>query len=111
MITITLGPDYIEIKGHAHEGEGTANPDEIRACAAVTTAAQQLLYSLEDINEDINSELGFGIMKLKMNKLSHDGETLKASFLMMIKLLEQTFGEYITIIRPDMEDDIKAIGN
>ena len=80
MITITITPQAVTIRGHANAAE--KGKDIV--CAAVSVLFQNLIDSLEQLTSDpIQTEVGSGCaaVAFESNKISAEARLLMRSFL------------------------------
>lgn len=94
MIVVTKATDRITIKGHA----GYAEPGKDIICAGVSTLAQTLIKSIEDLTEDkITYSMSPGTVDIKLWNLSEQTKALIGSFFIGIKLIADEYPQYVCI--------------
>lgn len=95
MIEIRHTPGKIEITGHANYAE----PGKDIVCAAVSTLAQTLAYSLYELTPDT---MGFmsesGHMEIIYGALSDSGVCLIKSFLIGANMVAEQYPEYVNVV-------------
>ena len=94
MIVVSVHQDGITATGHA----GYAPPGQDIVCASVSTLAQNLIKSIEDLTEDkIKYDLSPGRVDIKYGNLSEKSKTLVDSFFIGIVLIANEYPENVTI--------------
>lgn len=95
MIDVNVRRDGIHVSGHAFYAE----PGYDVVCAGVTTLANTLVESLEDLTEDIISwEVSSGNVVIHYRDLSEDGCLLVDSFFIGICQIADEFPGYVRIV-------------
>lgn len=95
MIEIRHTPEKIEITGHANYAE----PGKDIVCAAVSTLAQTLAESLEQLTPDsVGYHMQPGFMKIIHGTLSDRGACLVKSFLIGVKMVAEQYPDYVKVM-------------
>lgn len=95
MIEVTVCKDEIKISGHANYA--VSGSDIV--CAGVTTLAQTLIKSIEDLTDDkIEYEISPGRVDIKYGNLSEKSRALVDSFFIGICMIADEFPEYVRIM-------------
>lgn len=94
MITITRTDDRIIIDGHA----GYAPNGKDIVCAGVSTLAQTLIASIEELTEDaIQYDIQSGWVEIKFGKLSASAKLLIASFFVGVEMIADNYPDNVTL--------------
>ena len=96
MITIEIGLDKLEVRGHA----GYAKKGNDIVCAAIAALSLGLVHSLEALAEDkVSHEISSGYLKIEYENLSERGKLLIDSFFITASDIQCAYGsKYIEII-------------
>lgn len=95
MITVTRYNGGISIKGHARYAE--KGKDIV--CAAVSTLAQTLLWSLDGLTEDVyNSVSKPGEVVIRHGNLSANAQLLVDSFFVGVKMIADNYPANVRVI-------------
>lgn len=88
MIVITQHKNGLSIRGHAHYAE--IGKDIV--CAAVSTLAQTLIYSIEELTADkIEYVSTPGTVEIKHGDLSKDAQLLVDSFFVGVNMIADNY--------------------
>lgn len=88
MITITRTADSISVEGHA----GYAKAGQDIVCAGVSTLAQTLIASIEELTEDkITYHISPGTVDIKHGNLSEQAQLLVNSFFVGVEMIANTY--------------------
>lgn len=99
MIEIRRYTDGIKIEGHAHY----APHDQDIVCAAISTLAQTLIQSIEDLTTDtIEYAIQSGIIEIKHRNLSEASRLLIDSFFVGCSMTAEAYPDNVQI-RPGVE--------
>lgn len=95
MITIEIGLDKLEVRGHA--GYAKAGDDVV--CAAISALSLGLVHSLEALTGDkVSHEISNGYLKIEYKNLSEQGKLLIDSFFITASDIQMTYGnQYVKI--------------
>ena len=92
MTTITRTADGITIAGHA----GYAKAGQDIVCAGISTLAQTLIASIEELTEDkITYHISPGTVDIKHGNLSEQAQLLVNSFFVGVELIANTYPENV----------------
>lgn len=96
MITIEIGLDKLEVRGHA----GYAKKGDDIVCAAISALSLGLAHSLEALTDsEISHEISSGYLKIECKNLSEQGKLLIDSFFITASDIQCAYGsKYIEII-------------
>lgn len=95
MTVISQSKDSISIKGHAGYGE----PGKDIVCAGISTLAQNLIASIEELTEDeIHYIIKPGTVDIKHGTLSREAQLLVKSFFIGIQMIADEFPENVRIV-------------
>lgn len=96
MITIEIGLDKLEVRGHA----GYAKKGDDIVCAAISALSLGLAHSLEALTDSkISHEISSGYLKIEYENLSEQGKLLIDSFFITASDIQCAYGsKYIEII-------------
>ena len=96
MITIEIGLDKLEVRGHA----GYAKKGNDIVCAAISALSLGLVHSLEALTGDkVSHEISNGYLEIKYENLSECGKLLIDSFFITASDIQCAYGsKYIEII-------------
>lgn len=96
MITIEIGLDKLEVRGHA----GYAKKGNDIVCAAISALSLGLVHSLEALTGDkVSHEMSNGYLKIEYENLSEQGKLLIDSFFITASDIQCAYGsKYIEII-------------
>lgn len=96
MITIEIGLDKLEVRGHA----GYAKKGNDIICAAISALSLGLAHSLEVLTDsEISHEISSGYLKIEYKNLSEQGKLLIDSFFITASDIQCAYGsKYIEII-------------
>lgn len=96
MITIEIGLDKLEVRGHA----GYAKKGNDIVCAAISALSLGLAHSLEALTDsEISHEISNGYLKIEYKNLSKQGKLLIDSFFIIVSDIQCAYGnKYIEII-------------
>ena len=88
MTTITRTADGISVKGHA----GYAKAGQDIVCAGISTLAQTLVASIEELTEDkIEYVIQPGTVDIKHGNLSEQAQLLVNSFFVGVEMIANTY--------------------
>ena len=95
MITIEIGLDKLEVRGHA----GYAKKGDDIVCAAISALSLGLAHSLEALTDsEISHEISSGYLKIEYKNLSKQGKLLIDSFFITASDIQMTYGnQYVKI--------------
>lgn len=94
MIVITQHKNGLSIRGHAHYAE--IGKDIV--CAAVSSLAQTLIYSIEELTADkIEYVSKPGLIEIKYGALSNEAKLLLDSFWLGASLIASNYPQNITL--------------
>ena len=94
MIVITRHKNGLSIRGHAHYAE--IGKDIV--CAAVSSLAQTLIYSIEELTADkITYSMQPGQIEIKHDTLSKEAGILFNSFWLGVSLIASNYPQNITL--------------
>lgn len=96
MITVTITPQAVTIRGHANAAE--KGKDIV--CAAVSVLFQNLIDSLEQLTSDpIQTEVGSGCaaVAFESNKISPEARLLMRSFFIGVNEVANSCPDYVSI--------------
>lgn len=92
MIEITGYKGGITISGHA----GYAEAGQDIVCAGISTLAQTLIQSIEDLTEDkIQYDISPGRVDIKYGNLSEQGRLLIDSFFIGANMIANSYPRYV----------------
>lgn len=92
MIVVTLHTNGLSIRGHAHYAE--IGKDIV--CAAVSTLAQTLIYSIDELTADkIEYVSKPGTVEIKYRDLSKDAQLLINSFFVGVNMIADNYPAYV----------------
>lgn len=96
MITIEIGLDKLEVRGHA----GYAKKGNDIVCAAISALSLGLAHSLEALTDSkVSHEISSGYLKIEYKNLSEQGKLLIDSFFITASDIQCAYGsKYIEII-------------
>lgn len=98
MITITINPDRIDIRGHA--GADPYGQDIV--CAAVSALVQTLEQAIPELTNDmIDCEIGSGYFNLITKHLSSAARLLVDAFLLGVSQIAESYPGNVRIVRED----------
>lgn len=96
MINITDNKNYLEIKGHAHQGEGLPTKEEVEACAGVTALVHALIASMATITHtEPEFEFRRGYFKVMKSGLTREDLLFIDMFMAGVDMLTSVYGDYI----------------
>lgn len=96
MIEVNVSETGITIDGHA----GYAEEGKDIVCSAVSTLAQNLIYSMEALTRDaISYRIVKGHINIEYKNLSEQGKLLVDSFFIGICKVQEAYGEKYLQIR------------
>lgn len=94
MIVITKHEDGLSIRGHAHYAE--IGKDIV--CAAVSSLAQTLIYSIEELTEDkIQYVSKPGTVEIKHGNLSANAQLLVDSFFVGVNMIADNYPDNVRV--------------
>lgn len=94
MITIARTADRIIVDGHA----GYAPNGQDIVCAGISTLAQTLVASIEELTEDkITYHMSPGTVDIKHGNLSEQAQLLVNSFFVGVEMIANTYPENVKI--------------
>ena len=94
MIVITKHENGLSIRGHAHYAE--IGKDIV--CAAVSSLAQTLIYSIEELTEDeIKYVSKPGTVEIKHGNLSANAQLLIDSFFVGVRMIADNYPDYVGV--------------
>lgn len=94
MIEVRRHSDGIKITGHAKYAE----PGKDIVCAGISTLAQTLIQSIEDLTKDnIQYDLSPGRVDIKHGDLSKQGQLLIDSFFVGVNLIADEYPANVRI--------------
>ena len=94
MIVITKTEHGITVKGHANYAE----PGKDIVCAAISTLAQTLIYSIEDLAESqIKYHISPGTVDIKYWDLSKDAQLLVNSFFIGCQMIADNYPDNVRV--------------
>jgi uncharacterized protein YsxB (DUF464 family) len=100
MITVTRLKDGITIAGHA----GYAEPGKDIVCAGVSTLAQTLIQSVEELTTDkIEYDMQPGRVRIKFWSLSSESRTLVSSFFCGVQMIAEAYPNNVKVIDQAVE--------
>jgi uncharacterized protein YsxB (DUF464 family) len=95
MITVTRLKDGITIAGHA----GYAEPEKDIVCAGVSTLAQTLIQSVEELTTDkIEYDMQPGRVHIKFWSLSSETRALVSSFFIGVEQIAGAYPDNVKVI-------------
>ena len=95
MITVKRWENGISIKGHAHYAPRGYDI----VCAGVSTLAQTLIQSFEELTSDkIEYVMSSGTIDVKFGNLSTCAQTLVDSFFVGAQMIADEYPEYVQIV-------------
>ncbi len=95
MIEVKRTNNSITIKGHAHYAE----PGKDIVCAGVSTLAQNLIASIEELTEDqIKYVIQPGTVDIKHGTLSEEAQLLVKSFFIGFKLIADEYPNHVKLV-------------
>lgn len=95
MIEVKRTNNSITIKGHAHYAE----PGKDIVCAGVSTLAQTLIVSIEELTEDrIEYVIQPGTVDIKHGTLSEEAQLLVKSFFVGINLIADGYPNHVKLV-------------
>lgn len=98
MITVTVNPDRIDIRGHARAGP----QGQDIVCAAVSALVQTLEPAICELTNDlIDCEIGPGYFNLITKHLSSAARLLVDAFLVGISRIAESYPENVRVVRED----------
>lgn len=109
MTKVTIHKTSDRIVGFIIDGHtGFANSGEDIVCASLSLLAYTVINSLnivaeidaEDINYEINEELGY--LEVKTNNINDKSDVIYNSFLVGVQLLIEDYSDYITLITEEV---------
>ena len=96
MIVITQHKNGLSIRGHAHYAE--IGKDIV--CAAVSTLAQTLIYSIKELTADkIKYVSKPGWVEIEHGELSKDAQLLVNSFFVGVNMIADSYPLYVRVDR------------
>lgn len=94
MITISITETSIHVLGHA----GAGPPGQDIVCSAVSTLAQNLISSIEELTDDkIKHSISPGMVDIDHEELSEASKLLVDSFFLGICRIANSYPEYVRI--------------
>lgn len=94
MIVITKHKNGLSIRGHAHYAE--IGKDIV--CAAVSTLAQTLIYSIKELTADkIKYVSKPGTVEIEYGDLSKDAQLLVDSFFVGANMIADSYPAYVRV--------------
>ena len=94
MTQIIRHDNGITVSGHA----GYAEPGKDIVCAAVSTLAQTLIASIEDLTQDqITYVIQPGTVDIKHGNLSEQAQLLIDSFFIGCQMVAEQYPEYVRV--------------
>lgn len=94
MIVITKHKNGLSIRGHAHYAE--IGKDIV--CAAVSTLAQTLIYSIEELTADkIKYVSKPGTVEIEHGDLTDGAQLLLNSFFVGVQMIADNYPAYVRI--------------
>ena len=87
MTTITVGDDYIEVKGHSYYAE--SGKDIV--CSAISTLSEATYNYLKCTKNKVNFEESDGYYKILFPKLNKAGEAIKMEFIRMVDEISKDY--------------------
>lgn len=94
MIQITRHDGRISIQGHA----GFAPHGQDIVCAGVSTLAQTLIASIENLtNDKIEYEATPGMVTITHNRLSDSARLLIDSFLLGVQMIAESYPNHVVV--------------
>ena len=94
MITISHSDGRILVQGHA----GYALHGQDIVCAGVSTLAQTLIASIEQMtNDKIEYETAPGMVDIRYGKLSKESKTLIVSFFVGCDLIAAAYPDHVRV--------------
>ncbi|MDD3338440.1 MAG: ribosomal-processing cysteine protease Prp [Lachnospiraceae bacterium] len=95
MIEVSVRKDGITISGHS----GYAPPGQDIVCAGVSTLAQTLISSIEDLTQDkITYSVSPGRADINYGNLSEKSQTLVDSFFVGICAIVNGWSDYVRVV-------------
>lgn len=95
MIEVKRTDSGLTVKGHAHYAE----PGKDIVCAGVSTLVQTLVVSISEMTTDeIRCDMQPGLVDIKYRTLSETSKLLVKSFFVGIKLIADTYPDYVRIV-------------
>lgn len=95
MIEVIRHDNGITIKGHANY----APIGQDIVCAGVSTLAQTLIQSIEDMTEDtIEYSMQSGMVEIRHRNLSANAQLLVDSFFIGMNLIAGTYPKHVRIV-------------
>lgn len=96
MTQIIRHDNGITVSGHA----GYAEPGKDIVCAAVSTLAQTLIASIEDLTQDqITYVIQPGTVDIKHGNLSEQAQLLIDSFFIGCQMVAEQYPEYVRVTK------------
>ena len=96
MIEVKRSSGSITIKGHA----GYAPHGQDIVCAAVSTLAQNMVYSISELTEDkIQCDMQPGSVEIRYGNLSADAQLLVSSFFIGIREVANVYPNHVKIVQ------------
>lgn len=94
MIDVKIYDGYILLQGHA----GYEEHGKDIVCAAVSTLAQTLIYSIEELTKDeIEYKMLPGMIEMKYKNLSGKSKTLIDSFFIGVQMIAEVYPENLKL--------------
>lgn len=94
MIVITKHENGLSIKGHAHYAE--IGKDIV--CAAVSSLAQTLIYSIEELTEEqIQYDIKPGTVDINYRDLSANAQLLVDSFFVGVNMIADNYPDNVRV--------------
>lgn len=102
MIVITQHENGLSIRGHAHYAE--IGKDII--CAAVSTLAQTLIYSIKELTADkIEYSMQPGTVDIKHGDLTDGAQLLLNSFFVGVNMIADSYPANVRIAQTDKQTE------
>ena len=96
MIEINKRKDGLSIRGHANYAE--IGKDIV--CAAVSTLAQTLIYSIEELTADtISYDIKPGTVDIKHGNLSANAQLLMDSFFLGVQVIADNYPDNVRVTK------------
>lgn len=94
MIVITQTKHGISVKGHANYAE----PGKDIVCAAISTLAQTLIYSIDKLTADkIKYSISPGWVDIEYGDLSKDAQLLVNSFFIGCQMIADNYPDNVRV--------------
>ena len=95
LIVVRVRENRVLVEGHANYAE----PGRDIVCAGVSTLAQTLISSIEELtNDKIEVVLKSGFIKIDYKNLSKKAQTLVDSFFVGVEMIANEYPEYVRIM-------------